>query len=270
MFSVVNLNITAGSKKILRHINLDIKSGDLTAIIGPNGAGKSTLAKALTGLNLEKKKNEIFYHGINMHHFSKTELAKRRAFLSQKTNTAFAFPVEDIVSMGRFPYYNHVPSKFDKEKIREAIRFADIEHLINRSSETLSGGELQRVHFARVLAQCLDEPEKMTKKLLILDEPANNLDPKYQFELLDLVKRLSKTHRLTSVIVMHDLNQTALFADDVIVLNQGEFVAQGSPEEVLNESLLEEVYQIPFKVKNDENHLTINCFRKNIKEELAW
>ena len=270
MFSILNLNIAIGKKILLNNINLDIASGKVTAIIGPNGAGKSTLAKALAGLNQTHKKS-IFYGGIDINEFSKRELATRRAFLSQKPNNSFPFSVEEIVAMGRYPYYNGTPKQIDHERIEQAINLTEINHLRERKSDTLSGGELQRVHFARVLAQCLDEPKSLKQKLLILDEPANNLDPKHQYELLCLVKKLTQKFGLTTVIIMHDLNHTASFAEEVILLNKGNLIIQGVPREVLTPHTLEEIYEIPFEVTETPNgHLNIQCFKRETKEELIW
>lgn len=199
MYDIMNLTLLIGNRAILKDIDISIPNGKITAVIGPNGAGKSTLVKVLAGL-LPTKKKVVFYNGIGIHEFPKNELAKRRAFLSQKPNNAFSFSVEEIVMMGRYPYFNARPRKIDFKKVAEAIAFTSIEHLRKRNSDTLSGGELQRVHFARVLTQCLDDSMDMRDKLIILDEPANNLDPKYQYELLTLIQDLTATLDLTTVM----------------------------------------------------------------------
>jgi iron complex transport system ATP-binding protein len=254
MYSVSNLSIAIGNKYLLNNINLDFESGCVNAIIGPNGAGKSTLLKALAGLT-SISSGTILFNNVALKKYDSNTLAQKRAFLSQHPNTAFSFNVYDIVMLGRFPFFGTKPSQNDVDIVKQAMKLTGVTHLSDRSSLSLSGGEVQRVHFARVIAQCLNKENDFSDKVLLLDEPANNLDPKYQFELMQTIKKLSVEYKLTVIMVMHDLNLTAQFSDKIVLMNKGKVVDYDTPERVLEVKQLEDVYEIPFSVMHLETGL---------------
>ena len=271
MVKVQNISFYVGKKSILKGVTSKFENGKVTAILGPNGAGKSTLVKCIAG-TITSNKGNIELHGKNIKNIELENLALKRSYLNQQINLSVGYTVKDIVSIGRFPHYKVYPSKKDDEIITSAMELLDIISFSERTTNTLSGGELQRVHFARTLAQIWpnSKEEKEDEKLLILDEPVNNLDPQYQHSILELAKDFAENYNACVIIVLHDLNLVAQYSDYSILMKQGEIIAQGKTREVLTEQLLEEVYKVPISIiKNETNFNIITGFKYNqIKKEL--
>lgn len=268
MVNAKNLSFVVGKKHILKNVFSTFKNGEVTAILGPNGAGKSTLVKCIAG-TISPSNGAVELDGENINTISLEDLACRRSYLNQQFNLSVGYTVKDIVSIGRFPYYSVYPSKKDNEIITSAMELLNIISLSNRTTNTLSGGELQRVHFARTLAQIWPD-SKEEKKILILDEPVNNLDPQFQHSILELAKEFAMKYNVCVIIVLHDLNLVAQYSDYSIVMKHGEIVAQGKTGEVLTEELLEEVYKVPISILKNESHFNIITGIKynQIKKEL--
>lgn len=255
MYSVIDLSFTIGKKRILKNAKTNFECGKVTAVLGPNGAGKSTLIKCLAGIT-KPSRGEILLESKQIQQFSFEELAIKRAYLNQHFNLSFDYTVKDLVAMGRFPHYNDIPSSKDEDIIQAALALLGIQTLQNRQTNTLSGGELQRAHFARTLAQIWPSESK-DKKLLILDEPVNNLDPQYQHLFLQIAREFAVKHNVAVVVVLHDLNLAAQYAHCSVLMRQGRIVAQGSTREVMTEETLEDVYKIPISVIQNETHFSI-------------
>ncbi len=255
MVEAKNISFRVGKKNILKNVSSNFKNGEVTAILGPNGAGKSTLVKCIAG-TISPNTGDIEFNGENIKAISLENLACKRSYLNQQFNLSIGYTVKDIVSIGRFPHYKVYQEKKDNEIINSAMELLDIISLGDRTTNTLSGGELQRVHFARTLAQIWPDSEK-EKKLLILDEPVNNLDPQYQHSILDLAKKFAKNHNVCVIIVLHDLNLVAQYADYSILMKKGEIISQGKTREILTEKLLEEVYKVPISVIKNESYFNI-------------
>lgn len=243
MIVLKQLNYSVGKCLLLQGIDLSIEAGKLVAIVGPNGAGKSTFLKVL-GQEICADYVQFSFKNQEMCMFAKSELPFHRAKFSQHHAQEIHLPIDDVVMMGRYPYFDHEPTELDREVVRKCMQQTETEPLIDRAYEQLSGGEKQRLHLARVLAQLENEVEN---KLLLLDEPLNNLDVAHQFKTLQLIRSFVENGN-TALVVLHDLNMAAQFADEVILLHRGQCVAQGTPKEVLEVSLLEKIYDYPCSV----------------------
>ncbi|CNK65774.1 hemin importer ATP-binding subunit [Yersinia frederiksenii] len=223
-------------RKLINDVSLHIASGEMVAIIGPNGAGKSTLLRLLTGY-LPPSDGECQLLGKNLNNWQPQALARTRAVMRQYSDLAFPFSVSEVIQMGRAPY----GAAHNRQALQEVMAQTDCLALAQRDYRALSGGEQQRVQLARVLAQ-LWQPEP-TPRWLFLDEPTSALDLYHQQHTLRLLRQLTLQEPLAVCCVLHDLNLAALYADRILLLAQGELVASGTPEEVLNAETLTRWYQ---------------------------
>ncbi len=228
----------------LREMNFAVERGELLAILGPNASGKSTLLKLLAG-SLKPSAGAARLGGEPVHNLPQRERARRIALVQQESPVLFSLDVLSFVLQGR---HAHRPrfgfeTADDVQIAEEALELTCATHLRNRLVQELSGGEKQRVVLARALAQ--------QAELLLLDEPTLHLDIGFQVELLRLVRRLAREKNYAVVIVSHELNLAAEFADTALLLHQGEALAHGIPGEVFRQDLLERVFQTPLEVFND-------------------
>lgn len=255
MIDVKNISFSISSKKtLLKDISLTAKAGELLTILGPNGAGKSTLLKMLSGA-LKPSKGSIAIDGKPIHTFSKPELSQQRAVLSQHYSMTADFLVKDVVMMGRYPHFKGRPLPSDFSVVKKSLETVGMLDLSERNINTLSGGEQQRVHLARVLAQ-INYADPHRKGLMLLDEPVSSLDIQYQHVVLTIAKEKSlQGHAVISVL--HDLNLAAQYADRIIILKQGAKFADDIPEKALNTELLEKVYNIPFQIIHRNGQLLV-------------
>jgi iron complex transport system ATP-binding protein len=222
---------------VVRDVNLSSTPGSMTAVIGANGSGKSTLIRMIAGL-LRPRAGTIALDGVPLSDWDPRLRARQIAYVPQSTATAFPFQVIEIVLSGRTP---HAPrfrfeSARDAEKAMEALENTGAAHLAGRPFTSLSGGERQMVILARALAQ---EPQ-----LLLLDEPSSSLDLKHRAELIRTLTRLRKTRHLSVIMITHDLQLTGAF-DQLVALRRGEVAAAGTPDEVLRDHLLRDIYDDP-------------------------
>ena len=238
---LVNLSAGYGSRLILRGLSLEVQAGEVVALVGPTGAGKSTLIRVVSGV-LPPRGGEARLDDSDLLRLSPAQRARLVAVVPQMARLPEAFTVGEIVLMGRTP---HLPlwageSRHDCEVAWRAMSRTHVQDLTERRIGELSGGEQQRVLLARALSQ---EP-----KVLLLDEPTAHLDLKHQVGVLELVRSLAREENLAVLMTLHDLNQAALYADRVALLQRGEIVAQGSPAEVFNAELLSRVYGVAVSV----------------------
>jgi len=221
----------AGGHEILRGLSADFNPGRLHLIIGPNGAGKSTFVKVLSRL-LKPKAGRVAYAGVDIARAHEQELAQRRAVLSQAIEIAFPLWVHEVVMMGRYPHFSGRPTARDRAVLAEVMAYCDVTGLADRSYPTLSGGEKQRVNFARVLAQVW-QPRPDGGRYLFLDEPLTFLDIGHQIDLMRKLKEFGSAPDVVVVGVVHDLALAARFADQLVLLHDGAVLAAGPPETVM-------------------------------------
>jgi len=225
---------------ILENIDVTVNKGELLVIVGPNGAGKSTLLSILAN-ELNGKNQSIFFKKKTFREWDGNELAQSKAKFSQNNSHDIPLTVSNVVMMGRYPYFSSIPRKTDEEAIVKAMAETDVTHLAQRDYNSLSGGEKQRVHLARVLTQ-LDNDIENT--LVFLDEPLNNLDILHQHRILQTIKKFTQQGH-TAIMVLHDLNLAAQFADRVMLLKKGKIVSHDVPEKVFTKETISAVYNFP-------------------------
>ena len=240
MLRIENISVQFGTATILNEVSTEFQPGQIVALCGPNGAGKSTLLRVISG-ELIASNGTVFWNNQSITKWKPNELAKSRAKLSQESRLSFPFLTQEVVEMGRYPYGNH-PDNTDI--IEKCLHSVQIEHLIDRRYDTLSGGEKQRVHFARVLAQLSENSQAPNTKLLLLDEPTSALDLKHQESVLKLVHTLVKQENYLVIIVLHDLNLAAAWADTMVMMKDGELKYSGSINEICTEDVLQDVYDV--------------------------
>jgi cobalamin transport system ATP-binding protein len=240
------LSYSYEDQPILKHLDFHVQDGEFFIIIGPNGSGKTTLLKTICGIEPVHEDNvSLFGHLLS--DYSKRDMAKVLSFVPQIIPADFPFTVLQTVLMGRFPHLGvlGVETELDLEIANQALTFSGVGHLSNRKLNELSGGERQRVFIARALCQ---EP-----RLLILDEPTASLDLSHQLRVMDLMEQLKQEKGLTIVMVSHDINLAAMYADRVLLMKEGEIVSIGTPWEVLTFQTLENAYECTILV--DESPL---------------
>ena len=233
-----------GGNHILNGVSIGARQNDFVGLIGPNGSGKSTLLKCIYRV-LEPTDGAVLLDGRTLSDYSYRESAKRIAVLAQHNYYNFEFSVRDVVLMGRSPHKRHMErdNAEDFRIVQEALELVGMGRFADRSFSTLSGGEQQRVILARALAQ--------QTPCLILDEPTNHMDVKYQLQLMDIVKKLNRT----IISAVHDLNIAAMYCTQIYVLKAGKVVACGTPEEVLTEKMIRDVYEVEAEVFRDQKGL---------------
>ena len=242
--SIKNLDLFYGDNQALKDINIDIKENKVTALIGPSGCGKSTLLKTLARL-IKPISGDIVIDGKKVTSMPSKQLAKVLGLLPQSPVVPEGITVWDLVSRGRFPYQTMLKSmsKEDFEAVEEALEIMGITDLANRCVDELSGGQRQRVWIAMALAQQTD--------ILLLDEPTTYLDIAYQVEILDLLTDLNRRRNTTIVMVLHDINLSARYADYIFALRKGKLIKQGSPDEVITTELIDTVFGLDCEVIKD-------------------
>ncbi len=241
MLKTEGISFSIGSKPIVKDISVEFLPGEFNMILGPNGSGKSTFLKIFSG-ELKGYGGHVWYNGETILQQQKQEIAKYRAVMSQQPDLTFPLTVEEVVMMGRYPHFNYRPFKRDETVCAEVMTRMNLHDFKDRNYLTLSGGEKQRVQFARVLAQIWDKPASGTR-FLFLDEPLNNLDISYQQELLQIAREFGR-HETVLVAVMHDINLAIQYADRLFFMKEGRMVASGKPKEVLTETLIRDVFNV--------------------------
>ncbi|RTQ49127.1 heme ABC transporter ATP-binding protein [Hymenobacter gummosus] len=238
MFDVQNLSYLAGRRPLLRDVSLQARPGELLAVVGANGAGKSTLLRLLSG-DLAPSAGSVRFEGRELRAIPGPALARRRAVLTQQHSLTLAFSVQELVLMGRYPYFRGQPSAHDHRVVAQALQLVGLTPLAGRSYPTLSGGEQQRAQLARVLAQVWEAEAGF----LLLDEPLTGLDLNHQHHTLDVARALVQ-HGFGVVAVLHDLNLAAQYADQLVLLRQGQVVAAGAPAAVLTPAHIRHAFAI--------------------------
>ncbi len=242
--SARNMQTGYDKKIIIDGIDLEIPSNQISVIIGANGCGKSTLLKSFCKLN-KVMDGEIRLDEKIIHDYPSKQFAQLLGLLPQSPIVPEGIRVSDLVARGRFPYRTFMKSmdKEDYKAIEEALDLMKITDLADRNVDELSGGQRQRVWIALALAQQTD--------ILLLDEPTTYLDIAYQVEILDLLTDLNRKKGTTIVMVLHDINLSARYADYLFAMKKGELIAKGTPQEILSEELVKEVFGLDCQIMND-------------------
>ncbi len=240
-------SLVRGGRALVAEADLAIAPGELVVIVGPNGAGKTSLLKLLTG-EIPASSGRVTHDGIDIRGWPAWRLAARRAVMAQAQELAFPFSVIDVVRIGIDGIGRAIDPENANALIARSLSRADVMHLADRDYQTLSGGEQQRVQFARVLAQLAAGAHERRAQILFLDEPVASLDLCHQFAVMDTAAELAREG--TAVIaILHDLNLAATYADRLIVMRGGVIVAEGPPAAILDEALLETVFDVRISVE---------------------
>ncbi|MCV6602283.1 MAG: heme ABC transporter ATP-binding protein [Cohaesibacter sp.] len=239
-----NVSLTLGSKRILKPLDLSLRSSDLTILVGPNGAGKSSLLKLICG-DHQPDQGRILFDQIALPHWPLDKLARRRAVMAQSSQIAFPFTVLEVVRMGA--NLQSVDAYDADRRAMLALEAVDMERLAGQRFQALSGGEQQRVQLARTLAQVWSPCHEGQANFLLLDEPISNLDIRHQIELLQLAKDYTRSGG-GCLAVLHDLNIASMFADRLLVMQQGQIVGDGPPNETLTNDLIAQIFGIRLQV----------------------
>lgn len=245
------ISFNVGAMSLIKDVSLFVCPGEVVAVIGANGAGKSTLLKLLAG-ELAPTQGDILLDNCPLPRWSKRDLARRRGVLPQSSLLAFGFTALEVVLMGRTPHLRGMESPEDYEIAYSALEAVQSYHLAHRSYITLSGGEKQRIQFARVLAQIWQGNHP---RYLLLDEPTNNLDLAHQHGTLEIAVNFAQ-RGVGVLAVLHDLNLAAQYADRIIVLKSGQLLAEGPPKHVITPSIVYDAFSIAVIV---EPHPCLNC-----------
>ncbi|MEG0295754.1 MAG: ABC transporter ATP-binding protein [Clostridium sp.] len=242
--STKDLNIAYGNLEIVKDLNLNIPKGKITTIIGANGCGKSTILKTIARI-IKAKSGTISVNGMEIGKQDSRELAKSMAVLPQSPQAPSGLTVEELIAYGRFPHqkgFGKLKSE-DKDIINWALEVTGISEFKERAIDALSGGQRQRAWIAMALAQETD--------ILLLDEPTTYLDLAHQLEILKLLEELNKKQGRTIVMVIHELNNAARFADHMIGVKKGKIVCEGTAHEVMTNENLKEIFNIDATIVED-------------------
>lgn len=241
MLEIQSLFVSYGERPVLHGVDLAVPAGAILALIGPNGSGKTTLIRAVSGL-IKPQGGKMLAQGRDLAQLSPAQRARLIAVVPQARSLPPAFTAWETVLLGRTPYLNWLGqiSGKDEAAARDAMTRTETLDLADRRMGELSGGEQQRVLLARALAQA--------SPVLLMDEPTAHLDLQHQLHQLEQVRSLARESGLAVLVVLHDLNLVARYADQVVLLVKGKVAARGNPLEVLNTETLSQAYHVPLEV----------------------
>lgn len=251
-----------GTRRVLDGVDIAIEEGKLTVLLGPNGSGKSTLLKTLAR-TLTPSGGHVYLDGKDIHRSKTREVAKRLGILPQGPVAPEGLSVKQLVGMGRFPHQGlwQKNVRQDADAIREAMAYTNVTEFAERSVDALSGGQRQRCWIAMVLAQQTD--------LILLDEPTTFLDLKVQVDLLELLSRLAHEKGRTLLLVLHDLNLAAAYADQLVMMCDGRIVTSGAPSEVFTTTNLKRVFDLDAHVLQDPESGSPICVPRKRSQSIA-
>lgn len=234
-----SVGLALDGRAILKNVSLEVFPGEVLALVGPNGAGKSSLLSVMSG-DMPATTGRAMLQGRDVSKYRVDEAARARAVLMQSNEVSFPFTVWEIVEMGRAPWARTTSLAEDNKAIADALEQADVEHLVERRFNQLSGGERARVSLARVLAQ--------RTAIVLLDEPTAALDLKHQESVMKTVREIAEQGRAV-VVVVHDLSVAAGYADRVAMLVEGKIAAVGSPHDVITAERVSDVYGVAVDIE---------------------
>ena len=248
---IENISLDISHKNILKNINLKVKQGEILSIIGPNGAGKSSLINLVAGDYLPSK-GRILFDTKDLRTLSLEEKSRKRSVMGQFSKIAFDFKVKEVIQFGWVENGIEIFSEMFEKIILKISKLCNVEYLLSRNINSLSGGELKRVQLAKTLIQ-LHNPLSKNKenKYALLDEPLANLDLFYEIDVLKIIKDVSKNQGIGIMLIIHDLNLAAKFSNKIALLHSGEIKDYGKPKDVLRPSILKMIYNMNMKVQKN-------------------
>ena len=251
LMTAENISFSYETSPVLKKLSVTIQKQDFLGLIGPNGSGKSTLLKIMGGI-LKADSGSIQFKQSPLPKINKKQFAQSVSWVSQDHPMVFPFKVSEIVMMGRHPYHSALSfeSEEDFDITRRAMETTMTSQFSERYFNEISGGEKQRVMIASALAQ---NPEMM-----LLDEPTTALDLKYQIQILNILQNLNSSHNMTLVMAMHDLNLASRYCNRLVLLSDGEIVRDGTPKQVLEKDILEEVYGIEIELDTRDGYIMVH------------
>lgn len=243
VFQIRGLSFAYGKHAVLKGLDLDLHAGRITTLIGANGCGKSTLFHLMTK-NLRPDTGRILLHGQDISACRLRDFARQVAIVHQYNTAPADLSVEKLVAYGRTPYQTmglSIDPEADAEKIRWALEITHTDKYRDKPVAELSGGQKQRVWIAMALAQ--------GTQILFLDEPTTYLDIRYQLQILHLIRQLNQEFGMTIVMVLHDINQSLHYSDEIVAMSDGQVCAHGLPEEIMTPELIRRVYDVDLSVR---------------------
>ena len=240
---VNGVSVRRSGRLLLDNVSFTAKPGEVVVLLGPNGAGKSTLFKVVTD-EMPADDGDVIFNGQLVNEWGLGERALMLGILPQSSSLSFPFAVGEVVLLGRSPC--STSREENAAIVDDALAMVDALHLKERNYTTLSGGEKQRVHLARVLTQIWSEPSS-GPRLLLLDEPTSALDPAHQHHTLHIAREFA-SHNVAVVVILHDLNLASQYADRLVMLCNGQVRAEGTPHDVLKPTLLKELLDIDVRI----------------------
>jgi len=244
-----SVSLKLDNRQILKDVSLEINEGEIVSVIGPNGAGKSTLLNVLTG-DITPDSGDTIYDNRQLNKISIQERAFTRSVMSQMQTLVFNFNVKDVVEMGWLQRGNSDFSSNFSIAFEAVTKECNVQNLVHRKFNSLSGGEQRRVHFARTLLQLWRPSQSSDPRYLLLDEPTANLDLSSEMLLMNILKARASSN-VGILVILHDLNLASHFADKIAIMKDGEIKAFGMPEEIMTDDFLTSIYEVPIKVKYD-------------------
>lgn len=250
--STDKLSVSYQQQTVINALDLSLPAGRVSVLIGCNGCGKSTLLKAMARL-LTPQSGRVILDGLDIHASATQQVAQKLAILPQTPIAPEGITVRQLVSLGRFPWQNWLRqwSEEDDQQVNEALRLTGTAALQHRPVDALSGGQRQRVWIAMTLAQGTGT--------LLLDEPTTYLDLAHQIEILELLRMLNRQQGKTIVMVLHDLNLACRYADHLVAVHDGRVYAQGAPQQIMSETLVQDVFNLRCRIIDDPFFHTPLC-----------
>ncbi|WP_293787865.1 heme ABC transporter ATP-binding protein [uncultured Pedobacter sp.] len=263
MLRVESISYKLNERPLLKDISFGIRPGEMVALLGSNGAGKSTLLRLLSG---ERKPDSgrIMLYGEDLKCYERKILSTKRAYLQQHNPISMAFTVKEIIMMGRYGFRGLPSSKNDQTAVSETMEICGLSDFAERSVLSLSGGEQQRVHLARVLAQLWDSQDAV----LLLDEPTNNMDLQFQHQTLSIAAAMAGKGYMV-IVVLHDLNLAAQYASRIVILKNGRKWWNGTPAQVLTPQHIYTAFGIQAETYTDQSTLKTIIVPEEVKLDAA-